>query len=74
MSKRQKKRNKRYHGEDAATPVPSEPIVHHYSAIDRGRVGQWWFEKKRAIKTTAKVAAIVLAVLWLLYELIRIVT
>ena len=75
MSKRNKKRTKRYQGEDAASAsTPSEPIVHHYSAVDRGRFGQWWYEKKRTVKLTAKIVAITLVIIWLLYELLRIVT
>ena len=75
MSKRNKKRTKRYQGGDATTAnVSSEPVVHHYSAVDRGRVGQWWYEKKRTVKLTAKIVAITLIIVWLLYELLRIVT
>ena len=74
MSKKHRKRTKKYQGEDAAAPVPSEPVVHHYSAVDRGRVGQWWYERKKTIGVAAKAGAIILAVLWLLYELILIVT
>jgi hypothetical protein len=73
MSKRHKKRNKRYQGEDAATAAP-EQVVYHYEAVDRGRFGQWWFEHKKAVLTGSKIGAIGLAVVWLLYELILIVT
>ena len=73
MSKRHKKRTKRYQGEDAASSAP-EQVVHHYEAVDRGRVGQWWFEHKKVTLTAAKVGAIGLAVVWLLYELVLIAT
>ena len=73
MSKKHRKRTKKYHGEDAAAPVPSEPIVHRYSAVERGKVGQWWYEHKTTTKTIAKTSAIILVVLWLLFELLRLV-
>ena len=65
---------KRYQGEDAAAPIPSAPVVHHYSAVDRGKLGQWWFEKKRTVKLTAKIVGISLAIGWLIYELVGIAT
>jgi len=53
MSKKQKKRTKRYTGEDAkATGVAGQnkPVVHHYEATQRTAVGQWVYEHKRSIK------------------------
>lgn len=75
MSKRNKKRTKRYTGEDAKQlqPAESQPVVHRYEAIDRGRIGQWWFEKKRTVKIIAGVAAIVLIIIWLIVELFQII-
>lgn len=74
MSKRHKKRTKRYQGEDAAAPVPADPVVHHYEAVDRGNLGQWWFERKKFVWTVTKVVLIILALVWLLVELVQIVT
>jgi hypothetical protein len=74
MSKKHRKRSKKYHGEDAAAPIPSEPVVHRYSAVDRGRVGQWWHERKKVVTTTAKILGITALVGWLLYELVLILT
>lgn len=74
MSKKHRKRSKKYHGEDAAAPIPSEPVVHRYSAVDRGRVGQWWYERKKVVTTTAKILGITALVGWLLYELVLILT
>lgn len=48
MSK--KKRNKAYTGADAKV---SQPTVHRYVAVDRGRAGQWWHERKTLIKRVA---------------------
>lgn len=47
MSKTKKKRNKAYAGEDAKV---EQPTVRRYTAIDRGKAGQWWYERKKLIK------------------------
>ena len=73
MSKQKKKRNKRYHGEDAAAPVSTQPVVHRYSAVDRGPVSQWWFEKKKPVILGAKVTSVAAIVGWLIYELFQII-
>ena len=75
MSKRTKKRTKRYNGEDAKHLQPateSQPVVRRYSAVDRSRVGQWWFEKKRVIRIAAIATLVVLGIIWLISELLRI--
>lgn len=77
MSRRPKKRTKKYSGEDAKQfnqPVSSEPVVHHYSAVDRNRFGQWWFEKKRFVRPVAIVVAIILIVIWMIVEIISLLT
>lgn len=66
-----KKRNKVYKGEDAA--APSKPTVHKYTAVQRSKVGQWWHEKKRFAKPVIITTIIVLAIVWLLVELFRII-
>ena len=72
MGKRQKKkRNKVYTGEGAAL---SRPVITRLSAADRSKVGQWWFEKKRLVKRTSIISAIVIFLSWLIFELIRIVS
>jgi len=75
MAKRNKKRTKRYSGEDAKQLQPaaeSQPTIHRYEAVDRGRIGQWWFEKKRTVKIVAGTTAVVVFIGWLLFELLRI--
>ncbi len=72
MAKKKKKRNKVYSGQDAA--VPSEPIVHRYTAVDRGRLGQWWFEKKKIIKYSTITVLVIIFISWLIIELIRMVS
>lgn len=69
MAKKKKKRNKAYTGQDAATPI--EPTVRRYKAVDRGRFGQWWFEKKKIVKFSAITFLAVVFISWLVIELIR---
>lgn len=71
MAKQKKKRNKRYTGEDAAMTCPS---ITRVQAVDRGRVGQWWFEKKRTVKISAIATAVVSFIGWMIFELFRLVT
>ncbi len=56
MAKQKKKRNKAYTGADAVT---ARPIVTHISAVNRGKVGQWWFDHKRIAKPALIVGGIV---------------
>lgn len=72
MGKAKKKRSKRYTGEDAAQSPASEPVVYRVKAVDRGTLGQWWFEKKKVVKPIAIVAGIVVVIMWLIVELVRI--
>ncbi len=71
MAKQKKKRTKKYTGSDAAM---SRPTITRVQAVNRSRVGQWWHEKKRVIKPILIVSAVVLLIVWLLIELIRIIT
>jgi len=68
MAKQKKKRNKAYTGADASITRPS---VTRLKAANRNGVQQWWFEKKRFAKPALITAAIVIVVIWLLFELIR---
>lgn len=68
MAKQKKKRNKVYRGRDAKL---AQPQVLRVEAANRGRIGQWWFEKKKFAKPVAIAAAVVLLIGWLLFELIR---
>lgn len=66
-----KKRNKQYRGADAALTRPS---VTKISAVNRSKMGQWWFEKKRIAKPILIAAAVIIVVAWLIFELVRLVT
>lgn len=73
MPKAKKKRTKRYTGEDAA-PTALPVTIHKITAVDRSRIGQWWFEKKKVVKPIAITTSIVIIIAWLIYELVRVVT
>lgn len=76
MSKRPKKRTKKYSGEDAKhlQASSSGPVVHQYTAVERSAIGQWWFEKKKFIKITAMTVGVVLLIGWMIYELVMLLT
>lgn len=71
MAKQKKKRNKTYTGQDAAI---SRPTVTRISAANRNKAQQWWFEKKRIAKPVLIGVGVAIIVVWLLIELIRIVS
>jgi hypothetical protein len=71
MAKQKKKRNKVYTGKDAAQ---TRPIVTHISAANRNKVQQWWFDKKRIAKPVLIAAAVAVIVVWLLFELVRVIS
>lgn len=68
MTKQKKKRNKVYRGADASV---TRPVVTKISAANRNGVQQWWFEKKRFAKPVLIAAGVVIAIVWIIYELIR---
>lgn len=70
-NKVKKKRNKQYTGIDAAITKPS---VTRISAANRSKLGQWWFDRKRILKPILIATAVVIALMWLTFELIRITT
>lgn len=70
MAKKSKKRNKPYTGADAKT---QSPVVHRYQAVQRSKFGEWWHERKRAIKFISIAVGVVVLLVWLVFELIRIV-
>jgi hypothetical protein len=65
MSKKTKRRDKPYTGADAKN---QQPTVHHYSAVLRSPLGEWWHDHKRIIKLVSGISAGVLFVGWLLLE------
>ena len=70
MAKQKKKRNKVYRGADASI---TKPVVTRISAANRNKPQQWWFERKRIAKPVLIAVAVVSIIVWLIYELIRIV-
>jgi hypothetical protein len=69
MAKQKKKRNKAYSGADAAT---SRPVITRISAVNRNRVGQWWFDHKRIAKPIIIASGVVLVLIILILEIVRI--
>lgn len=70
MSRKHKKRNKPYTGEDAA---PARPNIHRYQAVVRSPLGEWWHERKKMVKTTAMVGGGAAIFIYLMYELFNLV-
>lgn len=70
MAKQKKKRNKSYTGADAAV---TRPTITRIEAVNRNKVSQWWFEKKRIAKPALITSGVVIIVVWLIYELLRII-
>lgn len=69
MSKQKKKRNKAYSGIDASI---SRPTVTRIEAVNRNKVQQWWFEKKRIVKPVSITGGVVVVVVWLIFELVAV--
>lgn len=70
MSKQKKKRNKAYKGADARTAKPQTIRV---EAVKRGKVQQWWLDRKKVVKPIAIAVAVVAIIVWLIFELVRMV-
>lgn len=68
MAKSKKRRTKAYSGGDAKV---AQPTVHRYSAVDRGRFGQWWFERGKLVKRIALYGGGGTVLIVLLIEAIR---
>lgn len=75
MSKKAKKRTKRYQGEDAkrTTPVSNEPVVHRFEAVERSQLSEWWQPRKKLFRFGAIATAVVTGSVWLLVELFQLV-
>ena len=76
MSRRPKKRTKKYSGEDAKQTYAGsgEPTVHRYEAVQRSKLGQWWFERKKLIRTVAIVVGVAILIVWMIAEIISLIT
>lgn len=70
MAKQKKKRNKVYRGADASI---TKPVVTKISAANRNKPQQWWFEKKRVAKPILIASGVVAVVVWLIFELVRLI-
>jgi hypothetical protein len=68
MTKQKKKRNKKYTGAGAST---TQPTVTRLVAVNRHPIHQWWTEKKRLAKPIIIATAVIILVVWLVFELIR---
>lgn len=66
-----KKRNKAYTGADAAM---TKPVVTRVSAVNRNKLAQWWFDRKRVLKPALITGGVAAVVIWLIIELVRIIT
>lgn len=71
MAKQKKKRNKVYKGSGASV---TRPTITKVSAVNRNKLQQWWFEKKRVLRPILITAAVIVVVVWLIIELIRVVS
>lgn len=71
MTKQKKKRTKKYTGADAAV---TRPMVTRMSAVHRNKLQLWWLERRRLLKPILITAGVVVVVVWLILELIRIIS
>lgn len=69
-NKHKKKRNKAYTGADAAV---TRPVITRVSAVNRSKIGQWWFDNKRVAKPIIIASLVALVIAWLIFELFRII-
>ncbi len=70
-NKQKKKRNKVYTGADAAI---ARPVVVKISAVNRSKVGQWWFDHKRIARPIIITVVVIAVVTFLIVELVRVVS
>jgi hypothetical protein len=75
MSKKAKKRTKRYQGEDAkrTNTTVSAPVVHRYEAVERSKFGEWFQPRKRALTLLGKIVGGGAVGIILLFELFKLV-
>lgn len=69
MSKKKKKRNKVYSGENAAA---IKPTVIHVQAKSRSKFGQWWFDHKKIALRIGKILLVIVIVTIIIVEIINI--
>jgi hypothetical protein len=71
MTKQKKKRNKVYSGADASV---SRPIITRLEAADRNKLSQWWFDHKKTAKPVLITSAVVILIVWFIFEMIRVLS
>lgn len=74
MTKRRKKRNKRYSGEDAKTTGvagQNKPVIHRHDAVLRSPAGQWTHDRRKLLKTAAITLGIILFIILIVFGLIQ---
>lgn len=69
MSKQKKKRNKAYTGIDASI---DRPIITRIAAVNRSKIGQWWFDHKRIAKPVLIASGIVVFVTILIVQIVQV--
>jgi len=72
MAHHKKKRTKKYQGEDVREPL--KPVVHHYNAVVRSPLGEWWHTHRRGYIRWVAIGAGGVLVVWLLFDAIRAIT
>ena len=71
MSKNKKKRNKIYTGTDAAI---TKPVITRIEAVQRSKIGQFWFDKKKILKPIFIAIAVIIGAVILIIEIVRLVS
>jgi len=71
MSKNKKKRNKVYRGADAAI---TRPVITRIEAANRSKLGQWWFDHKKAAKPILIASGIAIFIILMIIQIVRVAT
>jgi len=68
-NKQKKKRNKVYTGVDSSVV---RPVITRVSAVNRSKVGQWWFDHKRIARPVLIGVAVAAAIIIMIIEIAHI--
>lgn len=68
MVKQKKKRNKTYSGSGASV---TRPTITKVSAVNRGRIGQWWYDNKRIAKPALITSGVIALIVVIIFEALR---
>ncbi len=52
----------------------TRPTITRVEAVQRSKVGQWWHDRRRTLKPILIAGVVVLIIVWLIVELVRIIT